>query len=154
MAQASKLSSVATASTPSSRLLWICRKSIPKPSHKKSSKTSSAISLYCKRSARSISRCSFGILGGVFWPYSNLDRIEGAFLATMTSTIPNPLALIAELTHRCPLHCVYCSNPLEMQTRAHELSTEIWSRVFKEAAEARVLQADFTGCDPLSRPAI
>ena len=72
----------------------------------------------------------------------------------MTSTIPNPLALIAELTHRCPLHCVYCSNPLEMQSRANELSTEIWSRVFKEAAEAGVLQADFTGGEPLVRPDI
>ena len=69
----------------------------------------------------------------------------------MTSTLPNPLALIAELTHRCPLHCVYCSNPLEMQSRANELSTEVWSRVFKEAAEAGVLQADFTGGEPLAR---
>ncbi len=69
----------------------------------------------------------------------------------MTSTVPNPLALIAELTHRCPLHCVYCSNPLEMQSRANELSTEIWSRVFREASEAGVLQADFTGGEPLAR---
>src|SRR5260370_15180503 len=72
----------------------------------------------------------------------------------MASTIPNPLALIAELTHGCPLHCVYCSNPLEMQPRANELSTEIWSRVFKEAAKAGVLQADFTGGEPLARPDI
>ena len=69
----------------------------------------------------------------------------------MTSTLPNPLALIAELTHRCPLHCVYCSNPLEMQSRVNELPTEVWSRVFKEAAEAGVLQADFTGGEPLAR---
>src|SRR5436853_347277 len=40
----------------------------------------------------------------------------------MTSTISNPLALIAELTHRCPLHCVYCSNPLELQSRSTEIS--------------------------------
>jgi len=72
----------------------------------------------------------------------------------MTSTIPNPLALIAELTHRCPLHCVYCSNPLELQSRTKELTTEVWSRVFKEAAEAGVLQADFTGGEPLARPDI
>jgi len=65
---------------------------------------------------------------------------------------PAPLALIAELTHRCPLHCVYCSNPLELQRRAEELSTEIWSRVFQEAAQAGVLQADFTGGEPLARP--
>src|SRR5437773_11440735 len=69
----------------------------------------------------------------------------------MTSTISNPLALIAELTHRCPLHCVYCSNPLELQSRSTELSTESWSRVFQEAASLGVLQADFTGGEPLAR---
>jgi PqqA peptide cyclase len=72
----------------------------------------------------------------------------------MSTTPQNPLALVAELTHRCPLHCVYCSNPLELQSRASELSTETWSRVFKEAAEAGVLQADFTGGEPLARPDI
>ena len=66
----------------------------------------------------------------------------------------HPLALIAELTHRCPLHCVYCSNPLELQARGNELTTEIWSRVFQEASEAGVLQADFTGGEPLARPDI
>ena len=69
----------------------------------------------------------------------------------MSATISNPLALIAELTHRCPLHCVYCSNPLELQNRANELTTETWSRVFKEAAELGVMQADLTGGEPLAR---
>src|SRR5271155_4552539 len=72
----------------------------------------------------------------------------------MTQPPTNPLALIAELTHRCPLHCVYCSNPQELQLRATELPTETWSRVFKEAAELGVLQADFTGGEPLARPDI
>ena len=72
----------------------------------------------------------------------------------MTYAIANPLALIAELTHRCPLHCVYCSNPLELQARSTELSTEDWSRVFQEAAALGVLQADFTGGEPLTRPDI
>lgn len=63
-----------------------------------------------------------------------------------------PLALIAELTHRCPLHCVYCSNPLELQGRAAELSTTDWKRVFEEASAAGVLQADLTGGEPLARP--
>jgi PqqA peptide cyclase len=70
----------------------------------------------------------------------------------MTPAGSTPLALIAELTHRCPLHCVYCSNPLELGRRADELSTEVWSRVFSEAAEAGVLQVDFTGGEPLARP--
>jgi PqqA peptide cyclase len=72
----------------------------------------------------------------------------------MTPASPTPLALIAELTHRCPLHCVYCSNPLELMPRADELSTEVWMRVFREAAEAGVLQIDFTGGEPLARPDI
>ncbi|HKV63799.1 MAG TPA: pyrroloquinoline quinone biosynthesis protein PqqE [Candidatus Acidoferrum sp.] len=72
----------------------------------------------------------------------------------MPTTLSNPLALIAELTHRCPLHCVYCSNPLELQSRANELPTEVWSRVFSEAAKLGVLQADFTGGEPLARPDI
>jgi PqqA peptide cyclase len=69
----------------------------------------------------------------------------------MPTILPNPLALIAELTHRCPLHCVYCSNPLELQQRANELSAEVWSRVFREAAGLGVLQADLTGGEPLAR---
>jgi PqqA peptide cyclase len=72
----------------------------------------------------------------------------------MTPQIPpstNPLALIAELTHRCPLHCVYCSNPLELTARSTELSTETWSSVFQQAAVIGVLQADFTGGEPLAR---
>jgi pyrroloquinoline quinone biosynthesis protein E len=70
----------------------------------------------------------------------------------MSASISNPLALIAELTHRCPLHCVYCSNPLELTRRDNELSTDVWTRVFREAAELGVLQADLTGGEPLARP--
>src|SRR5260370_30611191 len=153
-ARASKSSSAATVSTPSSKSLWICRGFIPKPSPKRLSRTSLAISNSCKKSVLWISSCSSGILGGVFWLYSNLDRIGCAILPTMTSTSSNPLALIAELTHRCPLHCVYCSNPLELESRSNELSTELWSRVLEAAAELGVLQADFTGGEPLARPAI
>jgi pyrroloquinoline quinone biosynthesis protein E len=69
----------------------------------------------------------------------------------MSAQTSNPLALIAELTHRCPLHCVYCSNPLELQSRANELPIETWVRAFKEAAELGVMQADLTGGEPLAR---
>jgi pyrroloquinoline quinone biosynthesis protein E len=72
----------------------------------------------------------------------------------MDTRFPHPLALIAELTHRCPLHCVYCSNPLELDARANELSTDQWTKVFHGAAELGVLQADFTGGEPLARPDI
>ncbi len=62
-----------------------------------------------------------------------------------------PLALIAELTHRCPLSCGYCSNPLELERASAELPTEIWTRVFAEAADLGVLHAHFTGGEPMSR---
>ena len=58
--------------------------------------------------------------------------------------VPNPLALIAEITHRCPLHCVYCSNPLELTSRQEELVTADWLRVFKEAAALGVLHLHLT----------
>jgi PqqA peptide cyclase len=64
----------------------------------------------------------------------------------------NPLALIAEITHRCPLHCVYCSNPLELTSRQEELLTEDWLRVFGEAARLGVLHVHLTGGEPLARP--
>jgi pyrroloquinoline quinone biosynthesis protein E len=69
----------------------------------------------------------------------------------VTTAAPTPLALVAELTHRCPLHCVYCSNPLELAKRENELPTEAWTRIFREAASAGVLQVDLTGGEPLAR---
>ncbi|MGC1373624.1 MAG: pyrroloquinoline quinone biosynthesis protein PqqE [Candidatus Sulfotelmatobacter sp.] len=66
--------------------------------------------------------------------------------------IPKPLALIAELTHRCPLHCVYCSNPLELAAVASELSTEEWLDIFQQSGKLGVLHAHFTGGEPLARP--
>ena len=63
-----------------------------------------------------------------------------------------PLALIAEITHRCPLHCVYCSNPLELTSRKEELATADWLRVFDEAAALGVLHLHLTGGEPLARP--
>ncbi|GAC1636114.1 MAG: pyrroloquinoline quinone biosynthesis protein PqqE [Candidatus Acidiferrum sp.] len=67
------------------------------------------------------------------------------------STIANPLALVCELTHRCPLHCVYCSNPRDLAARNSELDTETWTSIFHQATEIGVLQADFTGGEPLAR---
>jgi pyrroloquinoline quinone biosynthesis protein E len=65
--------------------------------------------------------------------------------------IPNPLALIAEITHRCPLHCVYCSNPLQMIGAKIELSTEDWVRVFQEARGLGILHLHLTGGEPVAR---
>jgi pyrroloquinoline quinone biosynthesis protein E len=66
--------------------------------------------------------------------------------------IPNPLALIAEITHRCPLHCVYCSNPLELAAASSELSTAEWIDVFQQSGKLGMLHAHFTGGEPLARP--
>jgi pyrroloquinoline quinone biosynthesis protein E len=64
---------------------------------------------------------------------------------------PAPLGLLAELTHRCPLACPYCSNPLQLDDRASELGTEAWARVFQQAADMGVLQVHLSGGEPASR---
>ena len=69
----------------------------------------------------------------------------------MQAPIPAPLGLLAELTHRCPLACPYCSNPLALEERRDELDTEAWARVFQEAAEMGVLQVHLSGGEPASR---
>ena len=62
-----------------------------------------------------------------------------------------PLGLLAELTHRCPLGCPYCSNPLTLDAREDELDTATWLRVFREAAELGVLQLHLSGGEPATR---
>ena len=66
-------------------------------------------------------------------------------------TNDRPTTLLAELTHRCPLHCPYCSNPLDLVRAERELSTEQWQRVFTEARELGVLQLGLSGGEPLVR---
>ncbi|OIQ28873.1 MAG: pyrroloquinoline quinone biosynthesis protein PqqE [Alphaproteobacteria bacterium MedPE-SWcel] len=70
----------------------------------------------------------------------------------MTAPRPQPpIAMLAELTHRCPLSCPYCSNPLELARQEQELDTETWARVFDEAAGIGVLQLHLSGGEPASR---
>ena len=59
-----------------------------------------------------------------------------------------PLAMLAELTHRCPLACPYCSNPLELTGRERELTAEQWAGVFRQAAGLGVLQLHLSGGEP------
>ena len=68
-----------------------------------------------------------------------------------TQRAPRPLGLLAELTHRCPLGCPYCSNPLALEGRADELDTATWARVFREAAALGVLQVHLSGGEPGAR---
>jgi pyrroloquinoline quinone biosynthesis protein E len=62
-----------------------------------------------------------------------------------------PFGLLAELTHRCPLQCGYCSNPLELVKREDELSTEEWFSVFDQARALGALQVHMSGGEPLGR---
>jgi len=64
-----------------------------------------------------------------------------------------PLWLLAEVTYRCPLHCVFCYNPLDFAKteRADELSTQEWLRVLREARALGAVQCGFSGGEPLMR---
>jgi pyrroloquinoline quinone biosynthesis protein E len=62
-----------------------------------------------------------------------------------------PYTLIAELTYKCPLRCVYCSNPLDYARHDRELDSEDWRRVFREAEALGVVQVHLTGGEPLVR---
>ncbi|MGB9044166.1 MAG: radical SAM protein, partial [Pseudolabrys sp.] len=68
-----------------------------------------------------------------------------------SGTLPAPLGLLAELTHRCPLGCPYCSNPLALDKRDNELDTATWARVFREAVSLGVLQVHLSGGEPAAR---
>ena len=62
-----------------------------------------------------------------------------------------PIGMLAELTHRCPLQCPYCSNPVELDRKGGELDTATWLRVFSEAAALGVLQVHLSGGEPTAR---
>jgi pyrroloquinoline quinone biosynthesis protein E len=64
---------------------------------------------------------------------------------------PRPYTLVAELSYRCPLRCVYCSNPVELERYDRELDTATWSRVLREAEALGVVQVHLTGGEPLLR---
>lgn len=69
----------------------------------------------------------------------------------MIKLLAPPLAMLMELTHRCPLKCPYCSNPLALDRARDELDTATWKRVIAEAAALGVLQAHFSGGEPMVR---
>ncbi|KMK65191.1 pyrroloquinoline quinone biosynthesis protein PqqE [Puniceibacterium sp. IMCC21224] len=66
-------------------------------------------------------------------------------------TVRPPIAMLAELTHRCPLSCPYCSNPLELARQDQEVDTETWKSVFRQAGDLGVLQLHLSGGEPASR---
>ena len=62
-----------------------------------------------------------------------------------------PLWLLAELTYRCPLHCVFCFNPVDFARHEDELGTEEWLRVLREARALGAVQLGLSGGEPLLR---
>ena len=62
-----------------------------------------------------------------------------------------PIGLLAELTHRCPLQCPYCSNPLALEGVGGELATTEWQDVLRQAARLGVLQLHLSGGEPTVR---
>ena len=62
-----------------------------------------------------------------------------------------PIGLLAELTHRCPLQCPYCSNPVDLERANTELTTEEWQSVMRQAAELGILQIHLSGGEPTAR---
>lgn len=77
--------------------------------------------------------------------------IKAEVLAPQKKLAPPPMALLAELTHRCPLACPYCSNPVELIRAKQELSTQEWIDVFRQAAQMGVLHLHLSGGEPASR---
>ncbi|MGE0024692.1 MAG: radical SAM protein, partial [Hyphomicrobium sp.] len=62
-----------------------------------------------------------------------------------------PIGMLCELTHRCPLQCPYCSNPVELERANAELTTAEWQDVMRQAAQLGVLQIHLSGGEPTAR---
>jgi len=69
----------------------------------------------------------------------------------MATDIRPPFWLLAELTYRCPLHCVFCSNPVDYARHGEEVDTATWKRVLGEARALGAVQLGFSGGEPLLR---
>lgn len=69
----------------------------------------------------------------------------------MSEAVLPPIGMLAELTHRCPLQCAYCSNPVELLKANVEMDTQGWVSLFNEAADLGVLQVHLSGGEPTLR---
>lgn len=79
------------------------------------------------------------------------EGVVGSKDATAALCARAPVGLLAELTHRCPLQCSYCSNPIELERVNKELSTEMWVSVMRQAGEMGILQVHLSGGEPTAR---
>lgn len=78
-------------------------------------------------------------------------NVEAAVSPATAPALQPPVGLLAELTHRCPLQCPYCSNPLALERAAGELPTDVWLDVLAQAADLGVLQLHLSGGEPTVR---
>ncbi|WP_310629905.1 pyrroloquinoline quinone biosynthesis protein PqqE [Paraburkholderia sp.] len=74
-----------------------------------------------------------------------------AFAPSIAPSIAPPLWLLAELTYRCPLHCAFCSNPVDFAHHGAELDTQTWRATISAARELGAVQIGFSGGEPLLR---
>ncbi|MDD9806422.1 MAG: pyrroloquinoline quinone biosynthesis protein PqqE [Gammaproteobacteria bacterium] len=72
-------------------------------------------------------------------------------MSAKDNRIGMPVSILFELTHRCPLQCPYCSNPLQLEQAANELTTEQWSDLMEQAVKMGILQVHFSGGEPTLR---
>jgi pyrroloquinoline quinone biosynthesis protein E len=77
--------------------------------------------------------------------------VAGSYPGHSAPRPDGPRWLLAELTYRCPLHCVFCYNPLDYTAQGAELGTDAWLRVLREARALGAVQLGFSGGEPLVR---
>jgi len=80
-----------------------------------------------------------------------LTALEAGPAKVGAPAVGPPLWLLAELTYRCPLHCVFCYNPVDFARQEEELSTDDWIRVLRQGREMGAVQLGLSGGEPLVR---
>jgi pyrroloquinoline quinone biosynthesis protein E len=81
---------------------------------------------------------------------ADIELLKGA-APKIASTVGPPLWLLCELTYRCPLHCAFCSNPIDFASHDQELDTAEWIKVLREARALGAVQLGLSGGEPLAR---
>jgi PqqA peptide cyclase len=82
---------------------------------------------------------------------NDAKSVSTAQPAMAPSGLNPPLWLLCELTYRCPLHCVFCYNPVDFAAKTNELTTDDWIRVLREGRAMGAVQCGFSGGEPMLR---
>ena len=91
------------------------------------------------------------------WTSSRRMADRGLVQAAVVSEPVRPYTLVAELTYRCPLRCVYCSNPLDYgaprrRARHRHLAARLRARPRTWAWSSSTSPAASRSCATISRP--